>query len=201
MKNLLLIALLMLGLLFSGCAGKHEDGLNESSAGSFAGNLITSGNPILMGVGAVVGVATMHGIEETEMREQYNALTQEQKQQYLDFMRPCMLDLHKIAMDKRYEGVKLNADKRELIYDKTTMHRLDLDILSKPYVWRKGIERYSVYRNQCHPKAIQQILGTTEQVAAPVSEEKETVEQQTEAQNQSPTNQDEIVEEKQESNK
>lgn len=198
MKNLLLVALLMLGLLFSGCAGKHEDGLNESTSGSFAGNLITSGNPILMGVGAIVGVATMHGIEETEMREQYNALTQEQKQQYLDFMRPCMLDLHKIAMDKRYEGVKLNADKRELIYDKTTMHRLDLDILSKPYVWRKGIERYSVYRNQCHPQAIKEILGiNTEQVVAPVSEEKEITENQT-TQNQSPTNQDEIVEENQE---
>ena len=41
-----------------------------------------------MGVGALVGLGTMHGIEETEMREQYNALTQEQKQQYLEIMSP-----------------------------------------------------------------------------------------------------------------
>lgn len=199
MKSILLIALLILGVVFTGCAGKHEDGLNDSTSGSFAGNLITSGNPVLMGVGALVGLGTMHGIEETEMREQYNALTQEQKQQYLDFMRPCMLDLHKIAMDKRYEGVKLNADKRELIYDKTTMHRLDLDILSKPYVWRKGIERYSVYRNQCHPQAMKEILG--EQTAtAQVSETKETTENQA-TQSQTPTlNNDEKVEEKQENN-
>ncbi|MEN5406300.1 hypothetical protein [Aliarcobacter butzleri] len=192
MKNLLLIALLMLGLLFSGCAGKHEDGLNESSAGSFAGNLITSGNPVLMGVGALVGLGTMHGIEETEMREQYNALTQEQKQQYLDFMRPCMLDLHKIAMDKRYEGVKLNADKRELIYDKTLIHLMDLDRLSKPGIWRKGIERYSVYRNQCHPQAIKEILGE-QAPTTPVSETQEITENQS-TQNQTSTNIDEKVE-------
>lgn len=200
MKSILLIALLILGVVFTGCAGKHEDGLNDSTSGSFAGNLITSGNPVLMGVGALVGLGTMHGIEETEMREQYNALTQEQKQQYLEIMRPCMLDLHKIAMDKRYEGVKLNADKREFIYDKTTMHRLNLDILSKPRVWKKGVKHYSVYRNQCHPQAIQQILG--EQTAtAPVSETQETTENQS-TQNQTPTlnDNDEKVEEKQENN-
>ena len=69
MKSILLIALLILGVVFTGCAGKHEDGLNDSTSGSFAGNLITSGNPVLMGVGALVGLGTMHGIEETEMRE------------------------------------------------------------------------------------------------------------------------------------
>lgn len=194
MKKILLIALIMLGLMFNGCVGKHEDGLNESTSGSFAGNLITSGNPILMGIGAVVGVATMHGIEETEMREQYNTLTQEQKEQYLEIMRPCMLDLHKIAMDKRYEGVELSADKREFIYDKTTMHRLNLDILSKPYVWRKGIKHYSVYRNQCHPQALKEILGT-EQVENLVLETQETTENQT-TQNQTSTNSNEKVEKK-----
>lgn len=199
MKNLLLVALLMLGVVFSGCAGKHEDGLNDSTSGSFAGNLMTSGNPVLMGIGAVVGVATIQGIEETEMREKYNSLTQEQKEQYLEIMRPCMLDLHKIAMDKRYEGVKLNADKREFIYDKTTMHRLNLDILSKPRVWKKGVKHYSVYRNQCHPQAIQQILGE-QTPTAPVSETQETTENQT-IENQTPTlNNDEKVEEKQENN-
>ncbi|WP_066402184.1 hypothetical protein [Aliarcobacter cryaerophilus] len=199
MKNLLLVALLILGVFFNGCAGKHEDGLNSDTSGSFAGNLLTSGNPVLMGIGAVVGVATIHGIEETEMREKYNSLTQEQKEQYLEIMRPCMLDLHKIAMDKRYDGVELSADKREFIYDKTTMHRLNLDILSKPRVWKKGVKHYSVYRNQCHPQAIQQILG--EQTAtAPVLETKETTENQA-TQNQTPTlSNDEKVEEKQENN-
>lgn len=197
MKKFLLIALLMLGVVFSGCAGKHEDGLNSDTSGSFAGNLLTSGNPVLMGIGAVVGVATMSGIEETEMREQYNGLTQEQKQEYLNFMRPCMLDLHKIAMDKRYDGVELSANKREFIYDKTTMHRLNLDILSKPRVWQKGVKHYSVYRNQCHPQAIQAILGE-QTPTAPVSETQETTENQA-IENQTPTlNNDEKVEEKQE---
>ncbi|MCG3701499.1 hypothetical protein L5F41_05240 [Aliarcobacter butzleri] len=196
MKSILLIALLILGVVFTGCAGKHEDGLNDSTSGSFAGNLITSGNPVLMGVGALVGLGTMHGIEETEMREQYNALTQEQKQQYLDFMRPCMLDLHKIAMDKRYEGVKLNADKRELIYDKTLMHSMNLDKLSKPGIWRKGIKHFSVYRNQCHPQALKEILGE-QTPTAPVSEEKEITENQL-TENQTSTNSNEKVEEKQE---
>ena len=195
MKNLLLVALLMLGLMFSGCASKHESGINSNSSRSFAGNLLTSGNPVLMGVGAIVGVFTINGIEETEMREQYNGLTQEQKQEYLNFMRPCMLDLHKIAMDKRYDGVKLKAHKRESIYDKTTMHRLNLDILSKPRVWQKGVKHYSVYRNQCHPQAIQQILGE-ETSTLPVLETKETTENQT-IENQTPTlNNTEKVEEK-----
>lgn len=195
MKNLLLVALLMLGLMFSGCASKHENGLNDRTSRSFAGNLLTSGNPIFMGVGALVGVFTINGIEETDMREQYNGLTDEQKQQYLDFMRPCMLDLHKIAMDKKYSGKKLNDTKRELIYDKTTMHRLNLDILSKPRVWKKGVKHYSVYRNQCHPQAIQQILGE-QTPTAPVSETQETTENQT-TQNQTPTlNNTEKVEEK-----
>lgn len=197
MKNLLLVALLMLGLLFSGCAGKHEDGLNSDTSGSFAGNLITSGNPVLMGVGAVVGVATMHGIEETEMREQYNSLTKEQKQQYLDFMRPCMLNLNKIAMDKLYEGVTLSESKRKFAYDKTLIHLMDLDRLSKPGIWRKGIKHFSVYRNQCHPQALKEILGT-EQVAATVSDEKEITENQlTENQTTTLNNNDEKVEEKQ----
>lgn len=192
MKKILLIVLLMLGVVFSGCAGKHEDGLNESTSGSFAGNLITSGNPVLMGVGALVGLATMSGIEETEMREQYKALTDEQKQQYLDFMRPCMLNLNKIAMDKRYEGVKLNADKRELLYDKTLIHLMDLDRLSKPGIWRKGIKHFSVYRNQCHPQAMKEILGE-QAPTTPVSETQEITENQS-TQNQTSTNIDEKVE-------
>ncbi|OCL96563.1 hypothetical protein [Arcobacter porcinus] len=199
MKSLLLVALLMLGLMFSGCASKHESGLNDRTSRSFAGNLLTSGNPVFMGVGALIGVFTINGIEETDMREQYNGLTDEQKQQYLDFMRPCMLDLHKIAMDKKYSGKKLNDTKRGLIYDKTTMHRLNLDILSKPRVWQKGVKHYSVYRNQCHPQAIQQILGE-ETSTLPVLETKETTENQT-IENQTPTlNNTEKVEEKQENN-
>lgn len=196
MKNLLLMALLILGVVFSGCAGKHEDGLNESTSGSFAGNLITSGNPVLMGVGAIVGVATMHGIEETEMREQYNALTDEQKQQYLDFMRPCMLNLNKIAMDKKYAGVTLSESKRKFAYDKTLMHLMDLDRLSKPGIWRKGIEHFSVYRNQCHPQALKEILGE-QTPTVQVSETQETTENEA-IENQTSISTDEKVEEKQE---
>ncbi len=77
MKNLLLIALLMLGLMFNGCASKSETGINQENSMSFGADLVQSGNPIGMAIGGLVMLLTVDGLEQTDMKEQYNRLSQE----------------------------------------------------------------------------------------------------------------------------
>lgn len=194
MKKILLVALLMLGVAFSGCASKSETGVNQENSMSFGADLMQSGNPIGMAIGGLVMLVTVDGLEQTDMKEQYNSLSQEQKLEYIELMKPCMLSLHRIEMDKIFEGKKLSEEDYNFYYNNEFILKLRLETLEKPFRWQKGIKNYSIHRDKCHPKAIQEILGTTEQVATTVSEEKETTQNQTSTLNDN----DEKVEEKQE---
>ncbi|WP_152056590.1 hypothetical protein [Aliarcobacter butzleri] len=203
MKNLLLVALLMLGLLFSGCASKEDPAINitQGNSASFAGSLLSSGNPVLMGIGALVGTVSVVGIESGDNREQYNSLNKEQKEQYVQLMQPCMRELNIIKVNTDWKYENLSQEEKDKLYKNKMIETLSIRDFDRGFVWRNGLERFSEYRDTCHPKAIKEILGTTEQVAATVSEEKEITENQT-TQNQTPTlSNDEKVEEKQESNK
>ncbi len=74
-----------------------------------------------------------------------------------------------------------------------------LVFFDRGFVWRNGLDKFSEYRDVCHPQALKEILGEQTQTA-PVSETQETTENQT-IENQTPTlNNDEKVEEKQENN-
>ncbi|MGJ0312092.1 hypothetical protein [Aliarcobacter cryaerophilus] len=199
MKNLLLIALLMLGLMFNGCASKSETGINQENSMSFGADLVQSGNPIGMAIGGLVMLLTVDGLEQTGMKEQYNTLSQQQKETYIELMKPCMLSLHRIEMDKRFEGKKLSDEDYNFYYNNEFILTLRLETLDKPFRWQKGIKNYSVYRDQCHPQSIKEILGEQTQTA-PVSEIQETTENQTTQNQTSILNNDEKVEEKQENN-
>ena len=191
MKNLLLMALLILGVVFTGCASKSETGVNQENSMSFGADLVQSGNPIGMAIGGLVMLVTVDGLEQTGMREQYKALKQEQKEEYIELMKPCMLSLHRIEMDKMFEGKKLSDEDYNFYYNNEFILTLRLETLDKPFRWQKGIKNYSVYRDQCHPQAIKEILGE-QAPTTPVLETKETTENQT-TQNQTFTNSDEKV--------
>ena len=191
MKKILLIVLLMLGVVFTGCASKSETGVNQENSMSFGADLVQSGNPIGMAIGGLVMLVTVDGLEQTGMREQYKALKQEQKEEYIELMKPCMLSLHRIEMDKMFEGKKLSDEDYNFYYNNEFILTLRLETLDKPFRWQKGIKNYSVYRDQCHPQAIKEILGE-QAPTTPVLETKETTENQT-TQNQTFTNSDEKV--------
>ncbi|MCT7602284.1 hypothetical protein [Aliarcobacter butzleri] len=187
MKNLLLIALLILGVVFTGCASKEDPAINitQGNSASFAGSLLSSGNPVLMGVGALVGTVSVVGIESGDNREQYNSLNQEQKEQYVQLMQPCMRELNIIKVNTYWKYENLSQEEKDKLYKSKMIETLSIRDFDRGFVWRNGLERFSEYRDACHPKAIQEILGTTEQIEIPVSETKETT------QNQTSTNNDE----------
>ena len=199
MKNLLLVALLMLGLMFNGCASKEDpsSNINQGNSASFAGSLLSSGNPVLMGVGALVGTVSVVGIESEDNREQYNALNQEQKEKYVQLMQPCMRELNIIKINTHWKYEKLSQKEKDKLYKRPMIETLSTKDFDRGFVWRNGLDKFSEYRDVCHPQAIKEILGiNTEQVADTVSEEKEITENQT-TQNQTSTNSNEKVEEKQ----
>ncbi|MFW3354801.1 hypothetical protein [Aliarcobacter butzleri] len=202
MKNLLLIALLMLGVVFSGCSSKSDpsSNINQGNSASFSGGLLSSGNPVLMGVGALVGAVGIVGIESGDNREQYNSLNQEQKEKYVQLMQPCMRELNIIKINTHWKYEKLSQKEKDKLYKRPMIETLSTRDFDRGFVWRNGLDKFSEYRDVCHPQALKEILGTEQVATAPVSEEKEITENQT-TQNQTPTlNNDEKVEEKQENN-
>ena len=85
-KIVMLISFVIFGLVFSGCAAKDTRAaqMNQMNSTNFAENMVTSGNPILMGIGAVVGVVTVGGLPTGDgPREKYNALPEEQKPEFV----------------------------------------------------------------------------------------------------------------------
>ncbi|MFY4861261.1 hypothetical protein ACOTWK_00130 [Aliarcobacter butzleri] len=196
MKNLLLITLMMLGLLFSGCASKEDpsSNINQGNSASFAGSLLSSGNPVLMGVGALVGTVSVVGIESGDNREQYNSLNQEQKEKYVQLMQPCMRELNIIKINTHWKYEKLSQKEKDKLYKRPMIETLSTRDFDRGFVWRNGLDKFSEYRDVCHPQAIKEILG--EQTPnATVSETKETTENQS-TQNQTSTNSNKKVEEK-----
>lgn len=199
MKNLLLIALLMLGVVFSGCSSKSDpsSNINQGNSASFAGGLLSSGNPVLMGVGALVGAVDIVGIESGDNREQYNSLNQEQKEKYVQLMQPCMRELNIIKINTHWKYEKLSQKEKDKLYKRPMIETLSTRDFDRGFVWRNGLDKFSEYRDQCHPQAIKEILGEQAPTTT-ISEAKETTENQT-TQSQTPTlNNNEKVEEKQE---
>ncbi len=94
-RIVILISLVIFGLVFSGCAAKDTRAaqMNQMNSTNFAENMVTSGNPVLMGIGAIVGIVTVGGLPTgNELREKYNALPEEQKPEFVAYMKQCMQD-------------------------------------------------------------------------------------------------------------
>lgn len=199
MKNLLLMALLILGVVFTGCASKEDPAINitQGNSASFAGSLLSSGNPVLMGIGAVVGTVSAVGIQSGDNREQYNSLNKEQKEKYVQLMQPCMRELNIIKINTYWEYKNLSKEEKDKLYKRPMIETLSTRDFDRGFVWRNGLDKFSEYRDQCHPQAIKEILGEQAPTTT-ISEAKETTENQT-TQSQTPTlNNNEKVEEKQE---
>ena len=188
-KIVMLISLVIFGLVFSGCAAKDTRAakMNEMNTTNFAENMITSGNPILMGIGADVGVVTLNGITENEMRNRFKALPEDEKEKFATYMRECMIERSVNYYNEIYKDEPKIA-KQKVEHLEYYNNLIDVKMLNTEHFWNKGTSFQKHFRNECDAD-----YPRTEVVT-----EQATVEQQTEAQNQTSTNQDEKVEEKQE---
>ena len=108
-----------------------------------------------------------------------------------------MRELNVIKINTHWKYEKLSQKEKDKLYKRPMIETLSTKDFDRGFVWRNGLDKFSEYRDVCHPQAIKEILGiNTEQVADTVSEEKEITENQT-TQNQTSTNSNEKVEEKQ----
>lgn len=193
----MLISLVIFGLVFSGCAAKDTRAakMNEMNTTNFAENMITSGNPILMGIGAVVGVVTLGGLPTGDgPREKYNALPEEQKPEFVAYMKQCMQQRSNSYYRDIYKGDEKQIELEEFYINKFVEEK-NIDTFNNNYFWKNGTLAQKYFRDECfvdYPNFPKVTEPVTEQAA------EQAAEQQTEAQNQTSTNQDEKVEEKQE---
>lgn len=153
-------------------------------------------------VGHVTGLTPalnhLYAGEQEDIKSEYLALNDEQKNQYLMYFKDdCYREQEIIEHKKRFEkNPKYVDDSISKYYQKGRNDKLNLETLSgkDSHFWsydnpKELLQDRARAVRTCHNEFFKEhnIVHT-----------KETVEQQTEAQNQNSTNQDEIVEEKQE---
>ena len=135
--------------------------------------MVTSGNPILMGIGAVVGVFTIGGLPtKNSPRERYNALPEEQKPEFVAYMKQCMQERSISYYRDIYKGNEKQIELKELYVNKF-VERQNLDRINHHYFWKNGTLAQRYFRDECF----------ADYPNFPKTVESET-EQQTEAQNQ-----------------
>ena len=150
-KIVMLISLVIFGLVFSGCAAKDTRAaqMNQMNSTNFSENMITSGNPILMGIGAVVGVVTLGGLPTGDgPREKYNALPEEQKPEFVAYMKQCMQERSNSYYRDIYKGDEEQIKLKEFYINKFVEGE-NIDTLNHYYFWKNGTLAQKYFRDEC----------------------------------------------------
>ena len=150
-KIVMLISFVIFGLVFNGCAAKDTRAaqMNEINSNNFAENMITSGNPILMGIGAVFGVVTLGGLPTGDgPREKYNALPEEQKPEFVAYMKQCMQERSNSYYRDIYKGDEKQIELEEFYINKFVEGE-NIDTLNHHYFWKNGTLAQKYFRDEC----------------------------------------------------
>ena len=150
-KIVMLISFVIFGLVFSGCAAKDTRAaqMNQMNSTNFAENMVTSGNPILMGIGAVVGVVTVGGLPTGDgSREKYNTLPEEQKPEFVAYMKQCMQERSNSYYRDIYKGDEKQIKLKEFYINKFVEGE-NIDTLNHHYFWKNGTLAQKYFRDEC----------------------------------------------------
>ena len=124
-----------------------------------------------MGIGAIVGIVTVGGLPTgNELREKYNALPEEQKPEFVAYMKQCMQDRSVSYYRELYSGDDKQIELKEFYINKF-VERQSLDTINNHYFWKNGTLAQKYFRDECF---------------ADYPNFPKVTEQQTEAQNQTP---------------